>query len=317
MIEFNELIDFIRKEFNRELNKYPIPKKPRYLYDPIRYTLKGAGKRIRPILVHLSGRAFQGDPDSIMKIALSVELVHNFTLIHDDIMDNDDKRRGKPTVHYQWDNATAILAGDGIFTMSQLIMSSISEQTDQLLRFFNQASLEVCEGQAMDKEYENNLTITSDDYLEMIEKKTGALLGACAALPAVLCDRSDITVEAMDIFGRNLGKGFQIHDDLLEIFGDPDKMGKSLGSDITEGKQTLMVIIAREHFKEEWAALSNDKGKKLEDYRNFFSRNEIEKEVRESAREYFKNAVRQIETLPHNHQIELKNFISMVQNRSS
>ena len=152
MIEFNELTDFIRREFNRELNKYPIPEKPHYLYDPIRYTLKGAGKRIRPILVHLSGRAFQGDPDSIMKIALSVELVHNFTLIHDDIMDNDDKRRGKPTVHYQWDNATAILAGDGIFTMSQLIMSSISEQTDQLLRFFNQASLEVCEGQAMDKE---------------------------------------------------------------------------------------------------------------------------------------------------------------------
>jgi len=317
MIEFNELTDFIRREFNRELNKYPIPERPHYLYDPIRYTLKGAGKRIRPILVHLSGRAFQGDPDSIMKIALSVELVHNFTLIHDDIMDNDDKRRGKPTVHYQWDNATAILAGDGIFTMSQLIMSSISEQTDQLLRFFNQASLEVCEGQAMDKEYENNLTITSDDYLEMIEKKTGALLGACAALPAVFCDRTDITVEAMDKFGRNLGKGFQIHDDLLEIFGDSDKMGKSLGSDITEGKQTLMVIIARESFKEEWDALSNDKGKKLEDYRSFFSRNGIEKEVRESAREYFKNAVQQIETLPHNHQIELKNFISMMQNRSS
>ena len=317
MIEFNELTDFIRKEFYSELNKYPIPEKPRYLYDPIRYTLKGAGKRIRPILVHLSGRAFQGDPDSIMKIALSVELVHNFTLIHDDIMDNDDKRRGKPTVHYQWDNATAILAGDGIFTMSQLIMSGITDQTDQLLRFFNQASLEVCEGQAMDKEYENNLTITSDDYLEMIEKKTGALLGACAALPAVLCNRTDTTVGAMDKFGRNLGKGFQIHDDLLEIFGDPDKMGKSLGSDITEGKQTLMVIIARESFKEEWADLSNDKGKKLEDYRNFFSRNGIEKEVRESAREYFKNAVQQIEILPHNHQIELKNYISMVQNRSS
>ena len=121
----------------------------------------------------------------------------------------------------------------------------------------------------------------------------------------------------MDKFGRNLGKGFQIHDDLLEIFGDSDKMGKSLGSDITEGKQTLMVIIARESFKEEWDALSNDKGKKLEDYRSFFSRNGIEKEVRESAREYFNNAVQQIETLPHNHQIELKNFISMVQNRSS
>ena len=317
MIEFNELTAFIRKEFNRELNKFPIPKKPRYLYDPIRYTLEGPGKRIRPILVHLSGRAFQGDPDSIMKIALSVELVHNFTLIHDDIMDNDNKRRGKPTVHYQWDNATAILAGDGIFTMSQLIMSGISEQTDQLLRFFNQASLEVCEGQAMDKEYENDVTITPDDYLKMIEKKTGALLGACAALPAVLSDRTDITVEAMDKFGRNLGKGFQIHDDLLEIFGDSDKLGKSLGSDITEGKQTLMVIIARESFKEEWAALSNDKGKKIENYRNFFSRNGIEKEVRESAREYFNNAVQQIETLPHNHQIELKNFISMVQNRSS
>ena len=318
MTKFNDLIEFIRGEFNRELNKFPIPEKPGYLYDPIRYTLKGAGKRIRPILVHLSGRAFQGDPDPMMKIALAVELLHNFTLIHDDIMDKDDMRRGKPAVHYQWDDATAILAGDGIFTMSQLIMSSISMQTDQLLQFFNQASLELCEGQALDKEFENNLSITVDEYLEMIEKKTGALLGACAALPAILCGKSESTVEAMDKFGRNLGKGFQIHDDLLEIFGDPDQMGKSLGSDISEGKQTLMVIMARNRYKKEWKALSHKKDEeRLDDYRNFFAETGIEAETRGAAREYFENADQQLGILPPERHIELNNFITMVKNRSS
>ena len=318
MTGFNGLIEFIREEFNNELKKFPIPEKPGYLYDPIRYTINGSGKRIRPILVHLSGRAFRVNPEHLMKIALAVELVHNFTLVHDDIMDKDNTRRGKPTVHYHWDDATAILAGDGIFTLSQLIISSVSKQTNQVSRFFNQAALEVCEGQAFDKEFENDLSITTDEYLEMIEKKTGALLGACAALPALLCGKSENTVQAMDAFGRNLGKGFQIHDDLLEIFGDPEHVGKSLGSDISEGKQTLMVIMARTRHNKEWTVLLNKRDAvRLENYRNFFNKTGIEAETRETARTYFDYAVEQLDILSLENQIELRQFINMVKNRTS
>ena len=248
MSTFNELITFIRKEVNRDLKRLPIPKRPVYLYAPIRFALSGNGKRFRPILVHLAGRANNADPESLMKIALAVELLHNFTLVHDDIMDNDDMRHGQAAIHSKWDESTAILAGDGINAIAQILLSGIPDRSNEICRFFNQATLEVCEGQALDKEFENDLSITEDQYLEMIEKKTGSLLGACAALSATLVGADQEVINYFDQFGRAFGNGFQIHDDLLEIYGNPNEMGKSLGSDIAEGKQTMMVIKARNLF---------------------------------------------------------------------
>ncbi|MBT4053665.1 MAG: polyprenyl synthetase family protein, partial [Candidatus Marinimicrobia bacterium] len=175
MSTFNELITFIRKEVNRDLKRLPIPERPVYLYEPIRFVLRGNGKRFRPILVHLAGRANNADPDSLMKIALAVELLHNFTLVHDDIMDNDDMRHGQAAIHSKWDEPTAILAGDGINAIAQILLSGIPDRSNAICRFFNQATLEVCEGQALDKEFENDLSITEDQYLEMVEKKTGSL----------------------------------------------------------------------------------------------------------------------------------------------
>ncbi|MEO2186410.1 MAG: polyprenyl synthetase family protein, partial [bacterium] len=227
MSTFNELITFIRKEVNRDLKRLPIPKRPVYLYEPIRFALSGNGKRFRPILVHLAGRANNADPDSLMKIALAVELLHNFTLVHDDIMDNDNMRHGQAAVHSKWDESTAILAGDGINAIAQILLSGIPDRSNAICRFFNQATLEVCEGQALDKEFENDLSITEDQYLEMIEKKTGSLLGACAALSATLVGADQEVINYFDQFGRALGNGFQIHDDLLEIYGNPNEMGKS------------------------------------------------------------------------------------------
>ena len=127
MTDLVDLIGFVRKEFNKSLNKYSIPEEPKYLYDPIRYSLKSKGKRFRPIIVHLSGRNFKCDPDDLMKVSLGLELLHNFTLIHDDIMDSDDIRRNMPTVHKKYDVPSAILAGDGIFTISQLILGNIQD----------------------------------------------------------------------------------------------------------------------------------------------------------------------------------------------
>ena len=318
MSTFNELITFIRKEVNRDLKRLPIPKRPVYLYEPIRFALSGNGKRFRPILVHLAGRANNADPDSLMKIALAVELLHNFTLVHDDIMDNDDMRHGQAAIHSKWDESTAILAGDGINAIAQILLSGIPDRSNAICRFFNQATLEVCEGQALDKEFENDLSITEDQYLEMIEKKTGSLLGACAALSATLVGADQEVINYFDQFGRALGNGFQIHDDLLEIYGNPNEMGKSLGSDIAEGKQTMMVIKARNLFGKEWGDIIGDPDRIdfMDKIRSFFTENGIENETKDLAQTYFDLARNSLEKIDGINCSELFDFVNLVETRS-
>ena len=318
MSTFNELITFIRKEVNRDLKRLPIPKRPVYLYEPIRFALSGNGKRFRPILVHLAGRVNNADPDSLMKIALAVELLHNFTLVHDDIMDNDDMRHGQAAIHSKWDESTAILAGDGINAIAQILLSGIPDRSNAICRFFNQATLEVCEGQALDKEFENDLSITEDQYLEMIEKKTGSLLGACAALSATLVGADQEVINYFDQFGRALGNGFQIHDDLLEIYGNPNEMGKSLGSDIAEGKQTMMVIKARNLFEKEWGEIIGDQDRIdfMDKIRSFFTENGIENETKGLAQTYFDLARNSLEKIDGINCSELLDFINLVETRS-
>ena len=318
MSTFNELITFIRKEVNRDLKRLPIPKRPVYLYEPIRFALSGNGKRFRPILVHLAGRANNADPDSLMKIALAVELLHNFTLVHDDIMDNDDMRHGQAAIHSKWDESTAILAGDGINAIAQILLSGIPDRSNSICRFFNQATLEVCEGQALDKEFENDLSITEDQYLEMIKKKTGSLLGACAALSATLVGADQKVINEFDQFGRALGNGFQIHDDLLEIYGNPNEMGKSLGSDIAEGKQTMMVIKARNLFGKEWGEIIGDPDRIdfMNKIRSFFTENGIENETKGLAQTYFDLARNSLEKIEEINCSELFDFVNLVETRS-
>ena len=318
MSTFNELITFIRKEVNRDLKRLPIPKRPVYLYEPIRFALSGNGKRFRPILVHLAGRANNADPDSLMKIALAVELLHNFTLVHDDIMDNDNMRHGQAAIHSKWDESTAILAGDGINAIAQILLSGIPDRSNAICRFFNQATLEVCEGQALDKEFENDLSITEDQYLEMIEKKTGSLLGACAALSATLVGAEQEVINYFDQFGRALGNGFQIHDDLLEIYGNPNEMGKSLGSDIAEGKQTMMVIKARNLFGKEWSDIIGDPDRLdfMDKIRSFFTENGIENETKGLAQTYFDLARKSLEKIDGINCSELFDFVNLVETRS-
>ena len=178
-----ELTKFITSEFNRSLKSFPLPKEPEYLYGPIKYSLKGKGKRFRPILVHLSGIKYKVEPDNIMKVSLAVELLHCFTLIHDDIMDSDETRRNMPTLHKKYDTSAAILAGDGIFTISQLILNGIENRPPQLLLSYNQAVLEICEGQALDKDFEGKDDISLNNYISMVEKKNRSFIG-CLLLSA-------------------------------------------------------------------------------------------------------------------------------------
>ena len=319
MNHFKDLIVFIHKEINKSLKQLPIPVKPKYLYDPIRYVIKGKGKRLRPILVHLVGRAHNMDPNQIMKIAISVELLHNFTLIHDDIMDNDTLRHGKKTIHTKWDNSSAILAGDGVYTIAQIILNTLSGlNLNKVSKYFNDVTLEICEGQALDKEFENNYSTNEDDYLEMIEKKTGALLGAAAALPLIHNGNDKSSIEHSNSFGRLLGKGFQIQDDVLEITSNVKTMGKSLESDIYEGKQTIMFIKAQNRYKNRWKKLisKTSRKKNKEDIRTFLYETGIIDETESMAKSYFDLSRKSVEKLKCEKKDELFEFINLIEKRT-
>ena len=313
-----DITKFITREFNRSLKSLPLPKHPEYLYGPIKYSLKGKGKRFRPILVHLSGRKYKVDPDNIMKIALAVELLHCFTLIHDDIMDSDATRRNMPTLHKQYDTSAAILAGDGIFAISQLILNGIENKPTKFLLSYNQAVLEICEGQALDKDFEGKKDIPLKNYVSMVEKKTGALLAACCCLPAILAGETEDTIKILQNTGKKLGIAFQIQDDLFEIFGDETAMGKSLGSDILSNKNTAVAIEARKSFQSEWNMIVEEfDGENLAKLRNFLIENNIKKKVEDLAESYFSSAYDSLIKLEFGKHSELYKFIKIIQERHS
>ena len=318
MLEFDTLIEFIRTEVNQNLKKIPIPESPKYLYDPIRYSIHAKGKRFRPIIVHLCGKTNGVDSEVLMKISLAVELLHNFTLVHDDIMDNDILRHGKETIHERWDSSTAILAGDGIYTLAQIILNNLPEKITEISRYFNHTTLEICEGQALDKQFENDVNITEDMYIDMINKKTGALLGASAALPLIYNGATKKIIKTFEQFGRFLGKGFQIHDDLLEITANSHTMGKSLGSDILEGKQTILVIKARNQFPDEWISLLNDTNefeliKKIKD---FFNDSGILEETRLIANKFFNASLELLNELEDVNTKNLAQLVKLIEKRT-
>ena len=316
MEDISGLIEFIRKEFNKSLNSFSFPKSPSYLYRPIEYSLKGKGKRYRPIIVHLTGRHFKSDPDDIMKISMAIELLHCFTLIHDDIMDSDDKRRNMPTLHKKYDVPSAILAGDGIFTITQLILLSVDQNSKILFQKYNEMVLEICEGQAMDKQYEVEDELDIDDYIEMVKKKTGALLGSCLALPAIIENENKSNVELLYNIGKNLGVAFQIQDDLFEIFGDEKVMGKSLGSDIASNKKTPLAILAKNEDKMRWEKLVDEyDGRNLDNIRKFITQSGVKNKVDKIAFDYFSNAYDSLSKFGIGNNSELYSFFKFIQER--
>ena len=318
MSDINKLVQFIQQEFNRSLKLFPLPNKPEYLYDPIRYAIKGEGKRFRPILVHLSGKVYKTDPDIIMKISLAVEFLHCFTLIHDDIMDSDNLRRNMPTLHHQFDISSAILAGDGMFTISQLVLNGIENKPASLMQYYNETVLEICEGQALDKHFEDLDDISIDMYTEMVEKKTGALLGACFYLPAVISGKSNNEINRIKYIGRQLGIAFQIQDDLFELFKDENAMGKSLGSDIFSNKKTIIAIEAQNINKTEWGKIIHQfDGKDLENIRNFLLEYNVKEKVEILSEHYFNTAYDELSALGLDKNSDIYKFFKMIQERHS
>ena len=232
--------------FEKQLQNMDFPSKPETLYRPQRYILKNGGKRFRPILSLISCGICGSDPEKAMPAALAVELLHNFTLIHDDIMDQADSRRGHPSVHKKWDEATAILSGDSMFTYSLLQLQGISATVDhkKISGLFLKAINRVCEGQAMDMEFETRSDVTVEEYHQMIEGKTGALIGAAMQMGGMCGHADQDQLEKLSLIGHSLGLAFQIQDDWLDVYGDPEKFGKKKAGDIREGKKTLLMLSA-------------------------------------------------------------------------
>lgn len=221
---------------------------PRSLYEPVRYAMAGNGKRIRPVLVLLCCDAFGGAPEKALPAAAAVELMHNFTLVHDDIMDRDDTRRGRPTVHRKWDTDTAILAGDALVVLAyQSLLETESAQLHRINRIFTQGVLKICEGQALDREFEQDHHVTPARYEDMILKKTAWLLTMCAQIGAILGEAAAAQVESMRRFAEHVGLAFQMQDDLLDITIAQEVLGKDFGSDVKRHKRTFLYVHAMQH----------------------------------------------------------------------
>lgn len=231
----------------QEINKNTYGKNPVTLYEPIRYLMAIGGKRLRPILVLLSYSLYKNDPKSVVPYATAVELFHNFTLMHDDIMDNAPLRRGNITVHEKWNVNTAILSGDVMqVKVYDMLLSLPAEKLKTVITFFNKCATEVCEGQQWDMEFETTKSVSEAQYINMIRQKTAVLLGFSLELGAVLADASLEDRKLLREFGVNIGIGFQLKDDLLDAYADPKKFGKQVGGDIIANKKTYLLIKALE-----------------------------------------------------------------------
>lgn len=230
---------------NEFLDNLPYDRKPFSLYEPIRYVLSMGGKRIRPTLMLMAYNLFKDDPEKILMNAIALETYHNYTLLHDDLMDNADVRRGHPTVHKKWDANTAILSGDSMLVLAYERMAQCEEKyLPQVLRLFTETALEIGEGQQYDMEFETRSDVAEEEYIEMIRLKTSVLLACALKMGALLAGASAADADALYKFGEQIGLAFQLQDDYLDVYGDPQTFGKEIGGDITQNKKTYMLINA-------------------------------------------------------------------------
>lgn len=259
-----ETIETRRQLVNDAIGERLAIQRPERLYEASRYLLDAGGKRLRPTLLLLAAEAVDGTPlgaepynafpsdggeVDVMAAAVSIEVIQSFTLIHDDIMDDDDLRRGVPSVHQQYDVETAILAGDTLYSKAFEYMLETGAEPGRSVRALDRLATtctQICEGQAFDVEFENRDDVSLEEYMEMVQFKTAVLYAAAASIPAVLLGADEAVHKALDAYGRSIGKAFQIQDDLLDLTTPSEKLGKARGSDLVEGKRTIVTVHARE-----------------------------------------------------------------------
>lgn len=236
----DELLQLI----NRYLDSLPYDRKPASLYAPIKYVLSMGGKRIRPTLMLLAYNLFKDDPEKILSSACALETYHNYTLLHDDLMDNADVRRGQPTVHKKWNANLAVLSGDSMLVLAYQRMTECDSHLAEVLHLFTETALEIGEGQQMDMEFETRNDVCEEEYIEMIRLKTSVLLACAMKIGALLADAPADDADNLYRFGEKIGLAFQLQDDYLDVYGDPAVFGKAIGGDIVSNKKTYMLINA-------------------------------------------------------------------------
>ena len=243
---------------NEALAEIKYPQSPDSLYAPIRYELSLGGKRIRPVLTLMACELFGGDLQQALKPAMGIEIFHNFTLLHDDVMDKADMRRGKPTVHKVWDENHAILSGDAMQILATQYVAQVAPRLlPQVLETFLKTAIEICEGQQLDMEFETRNDVTADEYLNMIRLKTAVLLGCALKTGAIIAGAPVAQAASLYRFGENLGMAFQLQDDYLDVYGDPAVFGKNIGGDILNDKKTYLLIEALQQAQGDDLALLN------------------------------------------------------------
>ena len=314
--------------FEKALQEYIQALPSDSLHQPMKYFLNLGGKRIRPILVMLSGEAFGASMHSTISSALAVELFHNFSLVHDDIMDEAPLRRGSVTVHEKWNSNAAILSGDAMLIEAyKQLACADPKHLAELLALFNSTSLEVCRGQQLDMDFEKTRHVSADQYVEMIGLKTAVLVGCSLKMGAIIANASARDVEGIYAFGRLAGLGFQIQDDLLDAFGDPEHFGKQVGGDILSNKKTYLIIKALERAsastKQELEEIYfgnkiSVPGEKIKRVLEIFTELGIDIETRNEARKYFMAASDKLTSLslPVEGKKGLEDFLENLQKRA-
>jgi len=300
MYDINESKEIINKAFIA-IN---IGREPSGLYEPIAYALSVGGKRLRPALAIMACNLFTDKVENAINPALGIEIFHNFTLLHDDIMDNAPIRRGNPTVHAKWNNNTAILSGDAMMIKAnQFIAKTPVEFLPAVLDVFNQVALQVCEGQQYDMNFEKQQIVFEEDYLEMIRLKTAVLIGGAIKIGAIIGNASKADADHLYHFGENLGLAFQLQDDLLDSFGDSKVFGKAIGGDIIANKKTFLLIntlntLSGDDLVElkKWTKAEEfDNNEKIEAVKNLFSKANVEHLTKERISKYLSKALEHLE----------------------
>ncbi|MBR0390165.1 MAG: polyprenyl synthetase family protein [Prevotella sp.] len=288
------------KKVNEALDNLVYDRQPASLYDPIKYVLSIGGKRVRPVLTMLAYNLYKDDPLSIMSQALGLETYHNFTLLHDDLMDHADMRRGHETVHKKWDANRAILSGDTMLLQAfERVEDCDPAKLPAVFKVFIQTTLEIGEGQQLDVEFEQRNDVTEDEYIEMIRLKTSVLLACACKVGAIMADAPAEDIENMYKFGEKLGLAFQLQDDLLDVYGDPAVFGKNIGGDITSNKKTYMLINAfnratpaqREELTKWVEAKEFDRNEKVAAVTNLYNEIGIRKLCEQKIEQYYQESL--------------------------
>jgi geranylgeranyl diphosphate synthase type II len=311
----------------KHIQNLSIPDTPPELYEPVTYVLSLGGKRIRPALVILACDLFAGAVEPALLPAMAIEVFHNFTLLHDDIMDRSEMRRGRPAVHIKYNENVAILSGDVMSILASRLMNQAPGVVLNVVHdVFTLTAMQVCEGQQMDMNFEELSSVTEEEYLTMIELKTAVLIAASLKIGAILGGASERDAQDLYAFGRNLGLAFQLQDDLLDTYGDPELTGKKRGTDIVDNKKTFLVIQALERAKEKqkdellgWLKEKNfDPAEKIRAVTAIFDSLNVKDITEKRVREYYQLALDSLQKLnrPEERKTELYNFASFLMNRN-